>query len=74
MQERPSAIVANRINYNGKNTADHFNNYAKTGNFCRRMELELGLTITAEMHLTQESKNQIQITDKSILKLKETID
>lgn len=27
-------IVANRINYNGKNTADHFNNYARTGNFC----------------------------------------
>lgn len=67
-------IVANRINYNGKNTADHFNNYARTGNFCRRMELELGLTITAEMRLTQENKKQIQITDKSVLKLKDIID
>lgn len=67
-------IVANRINYNGKNTADHFNNYARTGNFCRRMELELGLTITAEMRLTQDKKKQIQITDKSVLKLKELID
>lgn len=67
-------LVANRINYNGKNTADHFNNYARTGNFCRRMELELGLTITAEMRLTQENKKQIQITDKSVLKLKEMID
>lgn len=67
-------IVANRINYNGKNTADHFNNYARTGNFCRRMELELGMSITAEMHLTQENKKQIQISDKSVLKLKEMID
>jgi hypothetical protein len=67
-------IVANRINYNGKNTADHFNNYARTGNFCRRMELELGLSITAEMRLTQENKKQIQITDKSVLKLREMID
>jgi hypothetical protein len=67
-------ILANRINYNGKNTADHFNNYARTGKFCRRIELELGLTITAEMRLTQENKKQIQIADKAILKLKEMID
>lgn len=42
-------IVANRISSNGKNTAEHFNNYRRTGDFCRKIELEMGLSITAEM-------------------------
>ncbi|HEV7382463.1 MAG TPA: relaxase/mobilization nuclease domain-containing protein [Dyadobacter sp.] len=67
-------VVANRINYNGKNTADHFNNYARTGKFCRRIELELGLAITPEMHLTDEDRQQNRQTNKAILKLKELID
>lgn len=66
-------VVANRLNYNGKNTADHFNNYARTGKFCRRMELELGLSITPDMHLTNESKPR-QSVDRSLNQLKETID
>ncbi|WP_254410948.1 relaxase/mobilization nuclease domain-containing protein [Dyadobacter diqingensis] len=68
-------IVANRINYNGKNTADHFNNYARVGKFCRKMELELGLRITPEMHLTAENKQQPRHTqDQALLTLKQTID
>lgn len=68
-------IVANRINFNGKNTADHFNNYARVGKFCRKMELELGLRITPEMHLTAENKQQQRETqDQALLTLKQTID
>lgn len=65
-------IAANRINYNGKNTADHFNNYARIGKFCRKMELELGLVITPEMHLTAQTPRQS--SDQALLKLKERID
>ncbi|MCF0057156.1 relaxase/mobilization nuclease domain-containing protein [Dyadobacter sp. CY356] len=68
-------IAANRINYNGKNTADHFNNYARVGKFCRKMEQELGFQITPEMHLTAEDKqNPRQTTDQALLKLKRAID
>ncbi|WP_149244302.1 relaxase/mobilization nuclease domain-containing protein [Dyadobacter sp. 32] len=67
-------IVANRLNYNGKNTADHFNNYARTGKFCRRMELKLGLQIIPEMYLTDPERQKQQHTNKAILKLKELID
>ena len=68
-------IVANRINYNGKNTADHFNNYARVGKFCRKMELELGLRITPDMHLTAENKQQPrQTADQALLTLKQAID
>ena len=67
-------IVTNRINYNGKNTADHFNNYARIGKFCRKMELQLGLQITPEMHLTAENKQQRQTEDQALLKLKVAID
>ncbi|TKT92653.1 relaxase/mobilization nuclease domain-containing protein [Dyadobacter frigoris] len=68
-------IVANRINYNGKNTADHFNNYARVGKFCRKMELELGLRITPDMHLTAENKQQPrQTVDQALLKLKQAVD
>jgi hypothetical protein len=68
-------IAANRINYNGKNTADHFNNYARIGKFCRKMEQELGLQITPEMHLTAEDKEKPrQTADQALLKLKNTID
>jgi len=68
-------IAANRINYNGKNTADHFNNYARVGKFCRKMELDLGLVITPEMHLTAENKEEPrQTADQALLKLKQAID
>ncbi|SEJ34563.1 Relaxase/Mobilisation nuclease domain-containing protein [Dyadobacter koreensis] len=67
-------IAANRINYNGKNTADHFNNYARTGKFCRKMELTLGLQVTPEMYLTDPERQKQQHTNKAILKLKELID
>jgi len=64
----------NRINCNGKNTADHFNNYVRTGKFCRRIELELGLSIMPEMHLTDENRQENRQTNKAILRLKEMID
>ncbi len=49
-------IVANRVSGNGKNTADHFNNYRRTGDFCRKIELEFGLKITPEMNLKKKAK------------------
>lgn len=67
-------IVANRINYNGKNTADHFKNYARTGEFSRRMEMELGLTITPDMSLNQNGKQQAPRQDTAIINLRNLID
>lgn len=67
-------IAANRINYNGKNTADHFNNYARTGKFCRKMELQLGLQVTAEMHLTDPHRPKNRLANKAVAALKELID
>jgi len=67
-------LVANRLNYNGKNTADHFNNYARTGKFCRRMELELGLSITPQMHIINGHREEQKLSDQSKIKLKELID
>ncbi|MDQ6482607.1 relaxase/mobilization nuclease domain-containing protein [Dyadobacter sp. LHD-138] len=67
-------LVANRLNYNGKNTADHFNNYARTGKFCRRMELELGLSITPQMHIINGNREEHTLGDQSKMKLKELID
>ena len=66
-------LVANRLNYNGKNTADHFNNYARTGKFCRRMELELGLNITPQMRIIS-GKAEHELSDQSKIKLKELLD
>lgn len=67
-------IVANRINYNGKNTADHFKNYARTGEFSRRMEIELGLTITPGMSLNQKVKQQTLTQDTAIISLRSLVD
>lgn len=67
-------FAANRINYNGKNTADHFNNYARTGKFCRRMELKLGLQITPEMYLTDPERKEQHRVNKAVQALKELID
>lgn len=67
-------IAANRINYNGKNTADHFNNYARTGNFCRKMEQQLGLQMIAEMHLTDPNRPKNRLANNAVAALKELID
>lgn len=67
-------LVANRLNYNGKNTADHFNNYARTGNFCRRMELKLGLSITPQMRIISGKQAEYKLSDQSKIMLKELLD
>lgn len=67
-------IIANRINHNGKNTADHFNNYARTGKFCRRMEQEIGLIPTPDMRINQKRPDGLEVKDKIHLKLKIIID
>ena len=67
-------LAGNRINYNGKNTADHFNNYARTGKFCRRMELKLGLQITQEMYLTDPERKEQYRANKAVQILKALID
>jgi Relaxase/Mobilisation nuclease domain len=65
-------IVANRININGKNTADHFKNYQRTGEFCRKVELEMGLQVTPNMHLLEKEKSisESQIADLMRAKVK----
>lgn len=67
-------IVANRINHNGKNTADHFKNYARTGTFSRRMEHELGLVQAPEMRINQRRSQEILVTDNAHLQLKRAVD
>lgn len=67
-------IAANRINHNGKNTADHFNNYARTGKFCRKMEQQLGLQTIAEMHLTDPNRPKNRLANQAVVLLKTLID
>ncbi|WP_342089468.1 relaxase/mobilization nuclease domain-containing protein, partial [Dyadobacter sp. OTU695] len=67
-------IIANRINHNGKNTADHFKNYARTGKFCRRMENELSLVPTRDMRINRALGQRFHLTDKAHLRLKMLID
>lgn len=67
-------IVANRLNHNGKNTADHFKNYARIGTFSRKMEHKLGLVQAPDMHINQRRKQELSLTDHAHLKLKQTID
>lgn len=53
-------IVANRINFNGKTTAKDGYSYLKTGTFCRKIELELGLQTTPNMKaLLPEKEREI---------------
>ncbi|MCF0075347.1 relaxase/mobilization nuclease domain-containing protein [Dyadobacter sp. CY261] len=67
-------IVANRINSNGKNTSKHFHNYARTGDFCRRMEQRLELVQAPEMRINKRPGPENVLTDKQHLKLKSSID
>ena len=66
-------IVANRINSNGKNTSKHFHNYARTGEFCRRMEQRLELVQAPEMRINKRLGLENVLTDKQHLKLKSSI-
>jgi hypothetical protein len=66
-------IVANRLNHNGKNTADHFKNYARIGTFSRRMEHELKLVQAPDMRINLRKAQEISATDHAHLKLKQTI-
>ncbi len=53
-------IVANRINFNGKTTANDGYSYLKTGTFCRKIEQELGLQTTPNMKaLLPEKEREI---------------
>lgn len=67
-------VVANRLNHNGKNTADHFKNYARIGTFSRRMEHKLGLVQAPDMRINQRRTEEISVTDHAHLKLRQTID
>jgi Relaxase/Mobilisation nuclease domain len=42
-------IVANRLNKDGINTANQYDNYRRIGQFCRKMEKKLGLKSTLGM-------------------------
>ena len=69
-------IVANRINFNGKTTADDGFSYLKTGTFCRKIELELGLQTTPNMKaLLPEKEREIDIsTNKLAQNIRDRID
>lgn len=51
-------IVANRINFNGKTTANDGYSYLKTGTFCRKIEQELGLQTTPNMKVLLPEKER----------------
>ncbi len=53
-------IVANRININGQTTASNFKNYQRTGDFCRKIEKEMGFQLTPAMRISDEMKGQRQ--------------
>lgn len=59
-------IVANRINVLGKTTAHHFNNYMRTGEFCRKIELQLGLSIAPQMHILKRGENEVSISESDL--------
>jgi hypothetical protein len=67
-------IVANRLNHNGKNTADHFKNYARIGVFSRKMEHKLGLVQAPDMRINQQRTQEVSLTDHAHLKLRQAID
>jgi hypothetical protein len=69
-------IVANRINFNGKTTANDGYSYLKTGTFCRKIELELGLQTTPNMKaLLPEKEREIDIsTNKLAQNIRDRID
>jgi hypothetical protein len=53
-------IVANRINHEGKTTANDAYNYFKTGSFCRKIELQMGLQVTPTMKALDKEKGKTQ--------------
>jgi len=69
-------IVANRINHEGKTTANDGYSYLKTGSFCRKIELQMGLQITPTMKaldkeqgktpekIIQQQENEVRVTDR----------
>ena len=50
-------IVASRVDLNGVNSARSHYNFQRVGQFCRRMELEFGLTPTEPMLTQQPAPN-----------------
>lgn len=51
-------IVANRLNVMGITTASNFKNYQRTGDFCRKIEKEMGFSLTPAMRISDEMKSQ----------------
>lgn len=51
-------IVGNRINATGETTAKDSYSKLRTGDFCRKMELELGLSITPNMKSLQSKEEK----------------
>ncbi len=67
-------IVANRINFNGKTTANDGYSYLKTGTFCRKIELELGLQSTPNMKALLPEKEREISSNTLAQSIRETID
>lgn len=51
-------IVANRINHEGKTSADDGFNYWKTGSFCKKIELQMGLQVTSTMKSLDKERSK----------------
>lgn len=67
-------IVANRIDSRGKNTADHFHNYMRTGQFCRKMEEKYGFKIAPQMHILEKDKSNLASQSKIAESMRSKID
>jgi len=58
-------IVANRINFNGKTTADDGYSYLRTGKFCRKIEEKMGLQVTPDMKVFRPKQERQRYFSKS---------
>ncbi len=67
-------IVANRVDSRGKNTADHFHNYMRTGLFCRKMEEKYGFNIAPQMHILEKDKSNLASQSKIAEAMRSKID
>lgn len=67
-------IVANRVDSRGKNTADHFHNYMRTGQFCRKMEEKYGFKIAPQMHILEKDKSNLASQSKIADAMRSKID
>lgn len=67
-------IVANRINSEGRTTANDGFSHLKTGTFCRKIELEMGFSITPNMKALSPTLHKEKSPSQAINRIRDKID